>query len=108
MVKIHYVQVGAYLVKLFNRLFTLGHFPSDWSNGLIVSLHMKGSIHDFHNYRGTGSTLLPTLGKLFTTVLNTRLTKWVEDYVIYLDSQGGFRKGLGISDSIFVLHNLVN
>ena len=73
MVKIHYVQVGAYLVKLFNRLFTLGHFPSDWSNGLIVSLHMKGSIHDFHNYRGTGSTLLPTLGKFYTTVLNTRL-----------------------------------
>ena len=33
-------------------------------------------------FQVTGITLLPTLGKLFTTVLTTRLTKRAEDYVI--------------------------
>ncbi len=57
------------------------------------------------NYRGI--TLLSTLGKLFTRVINNRLTEWAEEYHIYVESQAGFRSGMGTTDNIFVLHNLI-
>lgn len=46
-------------------------------------------------------------GKLFTQILNARLTNWAENYGVYVESQGGFRAGFGTTDSIFVLHNLI-
>lgn len=49
---------------------------------------------------------MSTLGKLFTRVLNNRLTDWAECYGVYIEAQGGFRKGLGTAGSIFVLRNL--
>ena len=54
------------------------------------------------NYRGI--TLLSTLGKLFTRVINDRL----ESYGVYIEAQYGFRKGRGTADRIFVLSQLVN
>jgi len=38
-----------------------------------------------------GITLLSTVGKLFTRLLNTRLSKWAENYFIYVEAQAGFR-----------------
>jgi hypothetical protein len=35
------------------------------------------------------------------------LTNWAETYGVYVEAQGGFRKGLGTTDSIYVLHNLI-
>ena len=43
---------------------------------------------DVNNFRGI--TLLSTLGKLFTKVLNNRLTFWSDTYDIIFDSQAGF------------------
>ena len=95
-----------YVTSLFNKIFESGHFPEMWSKGIITPIHKKGSIHDVGNYRGI--TLLSSFGKLFTRVLNNRLNSWSENYNVYIEAQGGFRKGMGTTDSIFVLHNLVN
>jgi hypothetical protein len=98
--------LSPYLEVLFNKLLDTGNFPRQWSEGLIVPIHKKGSIHMPENYRGI--TLLSVFGKLFTHVLNNRLTNWAEDYGVYVESQGGFRAGFGTADSIFVLHNLIS
>jgi hypothetical protein len=58
------------------------------------------------NYRGI--TLLSTMGKLFTKVLNNRLTYWAENYNVYIEAQAGFRKNMGTVDNIFVLHGVIN
>ena len=58
------------------------------------------------NYRGI--TLLNTLGKLFTRVVNNRLESWAEECGVYIEAQYGFRKGRGTVDCIFVLSQLVN
>ena len=58
------------------------------------------------NYRGI--TLLSTLGKLFTRVINNRLESWAEEYGVYIEAQYGFRKGRGTVVCIFVLSQLVN
>ena len=92
-------------LAIFNKCFRVGYFPETWSDGYIIPLHKKGSINNHENYRGI--TLLSTLGKLFTRILNNRLKDWAEDYHVYIESQAGFRSNMGTVDNIFVLHGLI-
>ena len=65
-----------YIYTLFNKIFELGYFPKSWSDGFIVPIYKKGDKNEPSNYRGI--TLLSTLGKLFTRILNNRLNEWAE------------------------------
>ena len=31
------------IVKFFNKLFSMGYFPKEWSEGFIIPLHKKGA-----------------------------------------------------------------
>ena len=57
------------------------------------------------NYRGI--TILSCFGKLFTAVINNRLTEYIESTGVLSEVQGGFRKGYATTDSIFVLYGLI-
>ena len=83
----------------------MGYFPEKWSEGFIVPIFKKGDINEVSNYRGI--TLLSTLGKLFTRILNNRLNKWAEAYNVYIEAQAGFRKHMSTVDNIFVLNGLI-
>jgi hypothetical protein len=100
-----YYAFEQYLLNLFNKILESGYFPNSWSEGYIVPVHKKGSMDDVNNFRGI--TLLSTIGKLFTKLLNKRLSNWAEDYYVYTESQAGFRSKMGTNDNIFVLHGLV-
>ena len=65
----------------------------------------KGDSLNPENYRPI--TLLSCLGKLFTAVLNERLSNYLDENVILLENQAGFRKNYSTSDHIFVLHSLL-
>ena len=95
----------SYLHTLFNKIFDTGIFPDSWGDGFIVPLHKKGNIGNVENYRGI--TLLSVVGKLFTSILNTRLNEWAEQYQVYVEAQSGFRKGMSTVDNIYVLHSLI-
>ena len=45
--------------------------------------------------------MLSCLGKLFTSILNTRLSNYAEKYEIIRHNQAGFRRGLSTSDNLF-------
>ncbi|MEW8548380.1 MAG: reverse transcriptase family protein, partial [Candidatus Thiodiazotropha sp.] len=94
-----------YVHKLFNRIFEIGYFPDKWSDGFIIPIFKKGDKDEPANYRGI--TLLSTLGKLFTRILNNRLNVWAEKYRIYIEAQAGFRKNMGTVDNIFILNSLI-
>ena len=94
-----------YIHSLFNKIFELGYFPDKWSEGFIVPIFKKGDKNEPSNYRGI--TLLSTLGKLFTRVLNNRLNEWAEKYRIYCEAQAGFRQNMGTIDNLFVLNSLI-
>ena len=49
-----------------------------------------------------------TFGKLFTKVINNRLTNWADNYYVYIEAQAGFRENMTTVDNIFVLHGLIN
>ena len=95
-----------YLLNLYNKLFEIGYFPENWSEGYIVPIFKKGDKEEASNYRGIA--LLSTVGKLFTRILNSRLNDWAEEYDVYVEAQAGFRKGMGTVDNIFILNSLIN
>ena len=51
--------------------------------------------------------MLSCLGKLFTSVLNARLTRFLDEFEILSETQTGFRKDYSTLDNIFTLHSLI-
>ena len=92
---------------LFNKIFDSGILPTAWLEGSITPIYKnKGNSSDPANYRPI--TILSCLGKVFTAVLNTRLTKFIDDSNLLNENQAGFRKEYSTSDHIFVLSSLID
>ena len=94
-------------IFLFNSILDTGYMPESWLIGAIKPIYKgKGSPCDPGNYRPI--TILSCLGKLFTAVLNTRITKFLEENDIINENQAGFRKRFSCFDHIFTLNTLIN
>jgi len=92
-------------VKLFNRILSSGTLPESWLRGTIIPIYKnKGDIKQPENYRPI--TLLSCLGKLFTSIVNQRLTEYIESNNLLNHNQCGFRRNHSTVDNIFVLHIL--
>ena len=79
--------------------------PADWTRGLVVPLYKDGDKHEVDNYRGI--TLLSVVGKLYTVVLNNRLSKWCEKRGVLVDEQAGFRVNRSTVDQIYALREVI-
>ena len=53
-----------------------------------MPLHKAGSVNDNDNYRGI--TLLSSISKVFTGIINDRLFNWVEEFSKVAEEQAGF------------------
>ena len=93
------------VVKLFNNIMETGEIPIAWQEAVIFPLHKSGQKNDVNNYRGI--SLLCTLAKVFTAVLNKRISKWMAYFDKNIESQAGFRKKYKTTDNIFNLRGLV-
>ena len=100
------IHISPILCSLFNKIFESGHFPTKWSQALIIPVYKQGQIKNPKNYRGI--SLLSCVGKVFTKLLNKRLSDWAEQNDVMFDSQAGFRKGKSTVDHIFVLQGLIS
>ena len=81
--------------------------PQQWCIGYIRPLYKnKGDPNDPNNYRGI--TITSCSGKLFTTLINSRLDKFVENMELIGLEQAGFRSGYSTVDHIFVLNSLID
>ena len=95
------------ITRLFNIILETGIIPTEWTVGIIKPLYKnKGDINDVNNYRGI--TLLSCLGKLFTSILNTRLYTYLTSENILGNEQVGFRPKHSTLDHIFALQILSN
>ena len=75
--------------QLFNTILNTGIIPTAWVEGIIIPLYKnKGDTLDVNNYRPI--TLLSCLGKLFTAVLNNRLSTFLEDSGTYMKIRQDF------------------
>ena len=93
-------------IRVFNIIFMNGIFPDVWSKRIIIPIYKKGDKTNPDNYRGI--TLLSCLGKLFTSIINDRITKFVENSSILSELQAGFRKGYSKTEQIFNLKCLID
>lgn len=93
--------------SLFNKIFDTGILPTPWLEGAITPIYKnKGNTSEPNNYRPI--TILSCLSKVFTAVLNNRLTEFLENSNLLRENQAGFRKHYSTSDHIFVLTSLVD
>lgn len=91
--------------KLFNIVFDTGIIPSAWTEGCVIPIYKnKGSNSNPENYRPI--TLLSCMGKLFTSIINSRLQDFANDYHLLEENQTGFRKNYSTIDNVFSLHVL--
>ena len=97
--------LSSHLVDVFNSILDAGYFPDSWSEGFIVPILKKNDPKNVNNYRGI--TLVSTFSKIFTSILNKRLSNWAESNNVLSDAQFGFRKGRSTVDAIFVLNGIV-
>lgn len=65
-----------YFVCFFNALFDRGMFPDSWTESVILPLYKKGEVNNPGNYRGI--SLCNISSKVYSSVINNRLQKWVE------------------------------
>ena len=95
------------LHKLFNNIFSSGIFPPQWNLGLIIPIYKnKGDPNLPSNYRGI--TLSSCLGKLFTSILQTRYYIFLEKYNKLNMKQFGFRKNSRTTDNLFILQHILH
>ena len=94
------------LKMLLDTIFDYSVFSLSWHLGIITFICKKGRRNNPSNYRGT--SLLSNLGKVLTSILNTRIVRWVEEKFILSESQVGFRKGRSTVDHIFVLKTILD
>ena len=71
--------------------------------GLMDTLYLytKREKEEAKNYRDI--TLLSSLGKFFTWVIDNRLTDWSEKYYVQIEAQADFRVHMSTVDDAFVL-----
>ena len=94
------------IVKLFNVVLRCGHVPDTWGIGVIKPIFKnKGDVNNPDNYRGI--SLVSCLGKLFTSILNTRLTEFLDSGNGISEIQAGFRKNYSTTDHIFLLKSII-
>ena len=94
-------SISKTVVKIFNVLLKTGQFPDSLTESIIIPIHKQGNSSDPNNDRGI--TLNSCLGKLFSHVLNERISKFLEDKSFIGREQAGFRKNHRTSDQFFTL-----
>ena len=74
-----------------------------WSHAIIFPIpkDMSKCMYDPLIYRGIN--LVPCIAKLFSSILDNRLTQYCDSLEIIADEQNGFRKNRSCVDHIYVL-----
>ena len=95
------------LYDLFNICFDYGIIPDKWSESIISPI-IKSNNSDPRkpeNYRGI--SLLSSIAKVYGSVLNNRLMKYLDKNKFLCEEQNGFRQNRSCLDHIFTLHSII-
>ena len=94
-----------YLVVLFNKILEQEKVPDSWAQINVHMLFKKGDRNCPENYRPIA--LMNSITKIFTQILNYRLSNWAILYEKIPEFQAGFRQARGCLDNIFSLNTLI-
>ena len=91
-------------LKVFNAILISGHFPESWCEGIITPIFKSGNSLDPSNYRGI--CVSSCMGKLFCSILNTRLACYTKEKKSIHPTQIGFISRNRTADHILTLKTL--
>ena len=94
-----------FILTAFNSIFESHDFPFEWSHANIIPVHKKGDFNSCDNFRPIWLTSL--FSKLYTHVLNKRVSDFVTANCIIPEEQAGFREGYSTIDHIFTLYSMI-
>ena len=94
------------LHALYAKCFELNMVPRVWYKAIIHPVLKRGKSPLFPlNYRGI--SLMSTVCKVFSSILNNRLVLYAETNSIFVEEQNGFRKLRSCLDHLFVLNTVL-
>lgn len=93
------------LLDIMNQIWKEEKIPEEWKTSVVVLIYKNGDQEKAENYRGV--SLLCTGYKLYAEMLREKLEEKVVRKKALQESQGGFRKGRGAIDNIFILNHIV-
>ena len=93
------------ILKVFNSILHLGIYPNEWKKGYLNPIYKSGARSDPSNYRGI--SIMSCLGKLFNSILNTRLNEYLSENNVIDKTQIGFQKKARTSVQMFALRTLI-
>jgi hypothetical protein len=94
------------LKKIFNACLSSGRYPKICDDGYITTIHKANDIADPNNYRGI--TVTSAIGKVFNSILNTRLDDFLCKNKIINNCQIGFTKNARTSDHMFIIKCIID
>ena len=100
-------ELNNVLLALFRCCFENGLAPDIWRKAIICPIP-KGGNKDPHvplNYRGI--SLLSSVYKVYTGILNNRLVEFCNERNHLVDEQNGFRAGRSCNDHLFTLTSII-
>lgn len=77
------------LTYIINKGIDEGCFPTPLKKAKVIPIYKKGDPHQCENYRPI--SILPTISKIFETVIKTRLINFFENKNILATNQHGYR-----------------
>ena len=92
--------------SIYKRILKSGTFPHSWNISLVSFIAKNNEIYDCNNYRCL--SLTSCFGKLFTSLLQTRLHNYMENNNLYNRFQAGFRPGHRTTDHIYTIKTIIN
>jgi len=93
------------ITELLRRIWNGDNLPEDWKTSVILPLYKKGDQEKTENYRGI--SLLCSAYKIYAEMIRRKLEEETERLEVLPENQGGFRKGRGTMDNIFILNHIV-
>ena len=90
---------------LFNNIQISGTVPKKWKDGKVVMLLKKNPGSIMTNYRPI--TLISVISKVYTKLLNKRITKAILEEDILGPEQNGFRPSRACNDNLFILNTVI-
>lgn len=106
--QIHKWQIQNCNNQIIQHCLSVGCLPDTWNQGLIRPIFKQGDLFKFepNNYRGMCVNSNP--GKIFCSIINTRLQNFLKTYKIWEKSQIGFQPKHRTSDHIYTLHTITD
>ena len=92
--------------RLFNNLSEIGHFPDLWKIAHITAIYKRSGPKTCKtSYRPI--SILPTLSKVFESVMHDRLLKHCLENNIISEKQAAYLKGDStVSQLLYIVHNI--